>query len=324
MPIVLLPLAFGLLPVLNGVQLRVLICGLLGLLFAGVLFSVAHFLADPQATIEGYGMSHVLRTPLYNSHIHFSAAVAAGVVFGATALPQFRGWQKTAVISLLILFVLYLHLLASKTGLVMIYLFFALLVLRAAVRGRLLLAVSILIGCALGLWAAIRLVPTLEKRVYYVAYTWQQTLDGRRDGLYSDLGRALSWDVATEVAIKHPLSGVGAGDMLHAMRVGYNAKYPNVAPENHLIPHNQPLCVWLAAGLPALVFFLVWLVAPLRWMRRHPRRFYLRALWCVLLVPLLVEPFLEVQAGVAVYLYFLLSGQYLLRCTEVSPHHFHA
>lgn len=320
MPIVLLPLAFALLPTLDVKHLRAFVCGVLGLLLAGVLYSIAYFIVDPRAVIEGYSFSHTLRTPLYNSHIHFSAAIAAGIVFGVAAFRMFeRRWQKVMLIAALLAFAAYLHLLASKTGLVMLYLFVGLLVVRTAVRGRLLVSVSILFLCIACAWAALRFIPTLQSRANYVAYTWQQVMEGRRDGLYSDLGRALSWEVGGRLAARHPVAGVGAGDLLHAMRGQYAETYPGVASENQLIPHNQLLCVWLAAGTPTLVIFLIWLLAPLRWMRQHPRRFYLRAMWAMLLMPLLVEPFLEVQAGVAVYLYFLLSGQYLLRCMTSVP-----
>ncbi len=320
MPVILLPLAYALLPVLDGKRLRVFFWGVLGLLVAGVLFSVGYFLADPRAVIEGYNFSHTLRTPLYNSHIHFSAAVAAGIVFGAAGFRLCKkSWQKAVLVAVLTFMAAYLHLLASKTGLVMLYLFIGMLVVRAAVRGRLLVSVGLLLACAACAWAALHFIPTLQSRANYVAYTWQQMREGRRDGLYSDLGRALSWEVGMKLAMQHPVAGVGASDLLHAMRGQYAETYPGVATENQLIPHNQPLCAWLAGGISTLCVFLLWLFAPLGWMRHHPRRFYLRALWGILLVPLLVEPFLEVQAGVAVYLYFLLSGHYLLRSIAAAP-----
>lgn len=314
MPVLLLPVAFALLPGIDRNRLRVLVVGFLSILLAGITYSLAQFLVDPASVIAGYNVSHVLPTPLFNGHIHFSALVACGVVVGAAALPIFCGAQKRLIAALLGVFVLYIHILASKTGLVMLYLFGLLLLLRLASRGRPLYAAGYLLAGAAAVVAAFTFIPTLNKRAHYVNYTIIQVLEGRRDGLYSDLGRALSWEVAARVATQYPLGGVGAGDVLSAMRTEYAASYPDVSTENHLVPHNQLLCVAVAAGLPTLAAFVLWMLAPLRWQRRHPRRFYLRAIWLMLLVPLLVEPFLEVQGGVAVYLYALLFCQYVLRC----------
>ena len=314
LPILLLPVAFALLPKLDLKRLRILLLCFFAIMLAGALYSFAHFLADPKQVIAGYNVSHVLRTPLFNSHIHFSALVACSITIGIATLPIFNRFKKRLVIAALIILVVYLHFLASKTGLVMLYVLGAFMLFRLAMQGKPLRALAALLVMVAATWAAFMFIPTLKSRANYVRYTIVQVVEGRRDGLYSDLGRALSWRVGGQLVGQYAALGVGAGDMLTAMRGEYKKAYPAVAEENHLIPHNQPLCVALAAGVPAFLFFVFWLLMPLRWLYRHPRRFYFRVTWAMLLVPLLVEPFLEVQAGVAVYLYALLFCHYALRC----------
>jgi O-antigen ligase len=149
-------------------------------------------------------------------------------------------------------------------------------------------------------------IPTLRERLGYSYVTWRSYRAGERHGVYSDAGRIFSYDLAIRSIAHHPIAGVGAGDVLHEMRDGYAQWYPQVSPEQQLWPHNQWLTCAMAAGIPAAIFFTLWLFAPLRRIKRNRAGFFFLLVWVMLLVPLLVDVFLEVQFGVAVFLIFLL------------------
>ncbi|NDC42174.1 MAG: hypothetical protein EBZ77_11600, partial [Chitinophagia bacterium] len=94
---------------------------------------------------------------------------------------------------------------------------------------------------------------------------------------------------------------------------GYAKWHPEVTEErNQLIPHNQFLTVGVACGLPALLAFMVWVALPLRRMGRNRESFFFFTVWLLLLFQLLIEPFLEGQFGVFVYVFFLLLFAQLL------------
>jgi hypothetical protein len=101
------------------------------------------------------------------------------------------------------------------------------------------------------------------------------------------------------------------------MHEGYTRWYPQVPEEQQLWPHNQWLTCAMAAGIPAVLLFTLWLVAPLRRIRWNRQGAFFLIVWLMLLVPLMVDPFLEVQIGVAVFLIFLLMQRQQI-CSEQS------
>ncbi len=310
LPVLLIPAAFAALAPFSARARTVLLLGIATIGLCGIGYSLAAMVRSPEEVIAGYGISHALRTPMYGNHISFSALIASTLVL------LVAGWKaydsrlaRRLVVFCAVVFVAYLHLLAAKTGLVMLYGAALFGIGRMAFGRQRRLAILLLLCAVVAVLLAARWVPTFSKKIDYVRYSIAEARRGARSDNYSDVSRVLSYRVALDIVPKHLLIGVGAGDMEAAMAAGYATRYPDVPLQNQLLPHNQALCMALAAGLPALLFFLLWLGYPLRRAldrRVAPRdRAWLAGLWAVLLVPLLVEPFLEVQSGVAVH---LLSG----------------
>jgi hypothetical protein len=55
-----------------------------------------------------------------------------------------------------------------------------------------------------------------------------------------------------------------------------------------------------------MLLFAAWVFFPLVWLRRNRQGFFFFVVWLVLLLELMIEPVLEIQNGVFVYLFFLL------------------
>lgn len=308
LPFLLLPLSFGLLPQFTKKQLRLYTWGLALIMLSGVGYSLSFMLREDftQLMLKYKVYAYVLRTPVYNDHIAFSAAVAASIAWIIYYLPSIKEkWEQRILAVIGLLLAIYLHILAAKTGLVALYiLLIAFIVYKArknVIKAGLLLA-SVIGILALAIWA----LPTLRERVAYISVTWRSYQMGERHGIYSDAGRIISYDIALRSIAEHPVAGVGAGDVLHAMKRGYASWYPDVPEEQKLWPHNQWLTCAMAAGIPAIILFTIWLLAPLRHLRRNRGGAFLLIVWLMLLVPLMVDVFLEVQFGVAVFLIFLL------------------
>ena len=129
---------------------------------------------------------------------------------------------------------------------------------------------------------------------------------GDESGNYGDISRLMSYNLATDLIKQHPLTGVGTGDMLSAMDSSYARRYPQVPPAARLLPHNQFLLVGLGCGIPAMLLFAFWVFMPLAALKRNRQSFFFFMVWLIMLLQLLIEPALEVQLGVFVYLFFLL------------------
>jgi len=307
LPFLLLPLAFGLLPAFTPKQLRYYTAGLCLLLLAGIGYSLSLFIADPEVYIAGYRQSHILPTPAHGDHIRFSMAVAAGIAWCLYLLPAMtRRLHRRLARMCIAAFIIYLHVLAAKTGLLAFYLLAVSwaawqLLQRKRLTG--LLAIALVAAAML---LALRYLPTFSHRVAYSRYSYEQFMKGNISGDYSDIGRVVSYELALQLIRAHPLTGVGAGDVLRAMSAAYDQWYPAIPPGQRLVPHNQFLTVGVAAGLIALAFFCWWVFAPLARLRRGREGFFFFVTWLLLLFFLMTDASLEVQSGVFVYLFFLL------------------
>lgn len=311
-PFLLLPLAFAFLPKWGERELRLFTILLLGIIGSGVCFSLSFLFRNPGALIESYKYSKILRTPVYGDHITFSTSIAVCIAWCFYSFPVWhsrvgKGW----VVFMAVFFTLYLHILAAKTGLVALYLFFICYLFRILLTNWKAGLLVLLLGI-LGFAGIYRFVPTFRERINYTRYTYERFFDGHREGHYSDMGRIISYELCWKLIKERPLTGVGAGDMMDEMSRKYEQYYPSIPDEQKLIPHNQFLTIALATGIPSMLAFIAWILAPLRQVRRNREGFFFVSLWLMLLVQLFTDPSLEVQFGVFVYLFFLLLQRKLL------------
>jgi O-antigen ligase len=305
MPFLLLPLAFDLLPPFCKIHKTIFTAVLAVLMLGGAAFSLSYFFQNPEAFIHSYKYAQVIPTPFYNDHIAYSTAVAVSIAWMIFFLPQLpRALYRWLLAGSIVLLIIYLHILAAKTGLVAFYVLVLAMIIKQIIhkplRGIILAMATISIFVAAALF-----VPTLRERIGYSMVTWRSFGMGERNGIYSDANRIISYDVALHSIAKHPIAGVGVGDVFQVMKEGYQKHYPEVAEEQQLWPHNQFLTTAVGIGIPGACLLLCWLLAALRRIKGR-EGFYFFVVWTMLLVPLMVDPFLEVQMGVAVYLVFLL------------------
>jgi hypothetical protein len=308
LPILLLPLAFAFTPAFNYLQQKLFTIALCLLLLIAAGYSMFFFVSDPEAYIQGYIFSHVLPTIPKNDHIRTSLAAAAGVTWMVYFYPQLRTtMMKWFVAVTIVILSIYLHVLAARTGLAAWYIFIACYTIYLALRKKTrALGVTLILFFCLAAAAAFTYIPTLRERVGYFRYTLIVLENEGLTGDYSDMGRFMSYDIGQKLIREHPAKGVGAGNILDTMKKGYDRWYPQVKEEQRLIPHNQFLTVGVACGIPALLLFAAWVFYPLFQVRRNRAGFFFTVVWCMMLVPLMVEPVLEIQFGVFVYLFFLL------------------
>lgn len=314
LPILLLPLAFSFLPAFSIKQLTwfTVISGCL--LLGGTIYSVYPLLHHLNYYIEQYHIAHTLPTPAENDHIRFSLCIDLFFIWCAYLWPKLQTQgAKWFVIIVMIASGIYLHLLAARTGLLLWYLFIVMWAFYIGLkRNKILGACMLATLCITGI-VMIKYIPTLSKRVDYQFYSYKQYKEGDKTGHYSDIGRLISYDIALKLISQHPLLGVSTGDMMAEMKNGYARWYPQVHEQRQLLPHNQFLIVCLACGIPAMLIFIVWTIAPLQLLKKNSREsFFFFAVWISTLLPLLFEPMLEIQFGLFVYLFFLLLQRHVL------------
>lgn len=318
LPFLVLPLAMAYPLRLSRQQTSVLMSGVCLLLLSGIAFSLSFYFRDAAAIAARYGQAFTFRTPAYNCHICFSAFGAATVFWIAAQWPMLsRAARWISGISAAII-IIYLHILAAKTGLVMLYGAVGLLLMRELYRRRwkqLLTGIVVVAGIVAAAWS---FVPTFRARIGYFRWSFMEYASGRPSANYSDPGRIYSYKVALHQIGRSPVAGYGAGDVVTAMDAGYDRLFPETAPENRLVPHNQFLASGMAVGLAGLALLLVWWLLLPAQAFRLPNRFYNIGLWLLVSVLLFVDPAFEVQYGMAVFLFFIYWGRSLSPAKSLS------
>lgn len=307
LPFLLLPLAFSYQPRFSGGQLRFFTISVAVMLLISAGYTISIFLSDPVYYINEYKVSHMLPTLPKKDHIRSSMAAALFVIWCVYAWPQMTGKRMKLIVgSCMALLVVYIHVLAAKTGLLSFYLFLAAWGVYLSFGRQKLLGIAVIVAMPVVLFIAMRSLPTLRERFVYIGYTIFMYQHNERTDNLGDVARLVSYQLSGKLIAAHPMTGVGAGDMKHEMDAMYERYYPQTDEHGRLLPHNQFLVVALGCGIPAMILFIVWVFWPLTKMRRNRQSFFFFIVWFILFIQLMIEPVLEVQFGVFVYLFFLL------------------
>jgi hypothetical protein len=302
----LLPLGFTFLPKFSIKQLQVFCIGAGLILFCGAGYSLSFFINDWYNYYYNYGKAGMLPVPS-GDYIRFSLMIALYVIWCIYIWPHFKGrGMRWFIVIMCLLLVAYLHILAARSGLIALYIFLLGWAMYAGIKRSKWIGIGATVFMIVALYLAATFVPTLQQRVGYFKYTIIQFREGHLTGIYSDMGRLMSYNIALQEIQKEPLKGVGAGDLFKTMEDGYHRLYPQDTGGRILVPHNQPLTVALACGIPAAIIFLWWAFAPLALVKRNREGFFFLIVWIISFMQLMIEPALEVQLGVFVYLFFLL------------------
>lgn len=312
LPLLTFPIGMLTLPVYKDHYKKIFMIGLYALLLGAIGYSVFMFLQNPEMYISGYAHSKQIPTIKYNDHIRFSLLLALAIVPGYSMLvPYFMKMQSLnkmhifIIISILAI-VGYLHLLAAKTGLVCLYLILFLILVDYLLKKK--ISKWIIIFSPLVIIATLilgyYLVPTFSMKIQYVMYEIDLIRSGAPlDYNYSSAGRLISYKIATEEIFLHPYFGVGTGDVMQHMRIGYQTFYPEIPAQNHLIPHSQYLYNLMAFGLVFFPITVSLFISPFYTDAKKSRP-YLYITTLVLLITMTFEAMLQVQLGLFVYLFY--------------------
>ncbi len=305
--VLLLPLAFPYLPRFTAKQLQFITVSMGLLLLGSAIYSLSFLVTDYAGNLYKYKFSEVLPTLPKSDHVRASLGIALYVVWSIYAWPLLDSKRAKWVTGVCTgLLVIYMHILAVKTGLLSLYLFLAAWGLYLAVVKKKMIGIAAIVAVPLAVLFAIRYVPTFKERANYIDFTYFMFKRGDISGNYGDINRLMSYKISLMLIAQHPWGGTGTGDMLTEMEKGYQQLYPEVPKQAVLLPHNQFLVVALGCGIPAMLIFAVWVFMPLARLRRNRQSFFFFMVWLILLLQLMIEPVLEVQIGVWVYLFFLL------------------
>lgn len=295
LPFLVLPTVFVLLPALTEANRRMVFR------FAGLLLGLTTLVLTIYYIIHWPELSEAMKQgrplPVPQNHIRFSlllVIVALALLLDGLA-SRSRLWLLPAV-----WLMIFLHILAVRSGLMALYLSLGFLLLRMVFSsGKILPGLSGLLLMVILPLLAWRFLPSVQAKVGYMLYDIDQFRKGEVN-LYADSGRLASWQVGWEIFREQPWTGTGIGYLRAAVAKKYALLYPEVAVP--LMPHNQYISVLAGTGVFGLLIFLLALLYPFRFRgyRRDPR---FAVVMIVFLSSFLVENTLENALGVGMFLF---------------------
>jgi O-antigen ligase len=273
----------------------------------GCTQSLWQYLQNKPSIDASYNFSKVMPTPFKNDHIRFSIIVVLSSIFSVYLLLQAQ--SKIVRIFLILFttyFIIYLHILAVKTGIISFYFLTFLSVAYLMMRTKKIKsAVIILTLICLMPIVAINFSNTFRAKLNYFKYSLEQINSNANNQIeISDEGRLMSYSTAWQIWKNNFILGVGAGDMDDAMHQQYDKQYGKNTITKKMLPHNQFLVMGLVAGIFGLLVLLLAVIAPL--LMHYKKSFLFVCVWLLMLLPLLVEPLHETQIGLSIHVFFII------------------
>ena len=241
------------------------------------------------------------------NHVRYSLMVAFAIFVGIHLFFNFgfKHWSGKFFILLLVAFlILYLHFLAVRGGIVGFYLSMVFIGLREIIARKKMrhsiVAVSIL---AISL-TSFGLIPSFQKKFQVTCQSVSSMLQKREIENTSDNGRVKSVEAGINVGISNLWTGVGMGDVKNEV-VKYYREDSSDWASRELLPHNQFVFVFAAAGLPGLIWFTFAVLYPIFYYRFWKYNLIM-GFNLIMLGSFLFDHTLETQIGVGFYLVFQL------------------
>ena len=305
LPLFLFPIAFAGNWQLTSKQWRWIAYSFLVLVFAGCCWSLFQYVQNIHAIHEQYLKAKVFSTPLENDHVRFSLIVCIAVVCSVLLMMEFvskNRWLPFAV--LCIFFIVYLHLLSARTGLISLYIFLLLTVLYLLLKLRktkwIIGLLVLIIAMPVAAWF---LFPTFQNRIRYNIYDLSNAKENKYVPGGNDGNRILSLKAGWNVLREHPF-GAGA-DVVDETFDWYNKNMPGMAETDKLYPASEPLMYAGFAGWIGVVAFCLIMLLP--FFQRVKRNYF-----CWFVVNLIMgfsflfDIGIEVQFGVFIYAFIVL------------------
>ncbi len=279
------------------------------LLFGGTVCSVIQYLQEKELYNQLYRFSKVIPTWADNDHIRFSMGIIISILLWLK-LEEWKAIRSSFLIwlmrAVMLWFVLFLHILGAKTGLIGLYLIivpFILWQLYSTGKKNIALG-TLVIACSLPV-LAYQLLPTFKTRMHYILYDRDNWKAENFSGDFSDGNRMLSIKSGWEVFQHNWLTGVGYGDIKNETSKWYDVHAPNVAIPERYLPLNQWITSGSGAGIGAVFLFTVIILMPF-FLKQWQQNKQAIAFVIFMNIVFLYECTIDDQFGVFIFSFFTL------------------
>jgi len=309
LPLLLMPFAVVAIPRMAKKVYFPLLYGFFYLIFILCLVSLVQYFLDFETITQQYKAGRIMPTPV--QHIRFSLMIAWCVAIGwHLFMEKYRwrfSWEPHLMLGVSIFLVVFLHILAVRSGLLALYLVLIYFFIRYMVKKRKYrLGALLFVGLMASSVLAFQFIPTLKSKINYTLYSVQLFLRNDNIRELSDSRRLGSIQAGLEMGKTHLWTGVGIGDIRDDTNDYLREHYPALV-DLELMPHNQYIFVFAATGLLGLLWFTAATTWPVFYQNAHHNRLIV-AFHIIIFSSFMVEHTIETQLGTAFYILFLTLG----------------
>ncbi len=309
LPLLIMPFALVAIPRMDKKVFFPVLYGFFYLIFVLCCISLAQFLTDFEAIAEKYKAGQIMPTPVH--HIRFSLMIAYCVGIGwHLYMEKYRlrfSWERKLLLVVTAFLVVFLHVLAVRSGILALYGVLVYFVVRYMVKRRKYrLGVVLFSVFIISSVLAFQNIPTLKSKINYTLYSVQLFLRNDNIRELSDSRRLGSIQAGLEMGKTHLWTGVGVGDIRDDTNEYLREHYPGLV-DLGLMPHNQYIFVFAATGIFGLLWFVAATTWPLFYQGAQNNRLIV-AFHIIIFSSFLVEHTIETQLGTAFYVLFLTLG----------------
>ena len=306
LPLLLMPLAFASPIQFSEKQWKALASFFILLVCGGCIWSLTQYIGNTSAVHADYLKAKILITPLQNDHVRFSWMVFVAVLLSVYLfVKQKENSLKWLWIFIAVGLVIFLHLLAARTGLISFYISVLitaiyLLIKKANKKQGLILLLLIFLFPALA-WFAL---PSFQNRVRYLLYDFEYFKKAAYLPGGNDAMRIISIKAGWETINKNSLTGVGFGDIKTETNKWYEEHYPQMIASDKILPSSEWMMYGSGMGWPGFICFLIIMIIPFILSIKEKLPWWI--LNATAAFSLMADIGLEVQTGVFLYSFVLL------------------
>lgn len=312
LPLLALPLAYSILPDFSEKQFFAILAAFIITLSIISVLTLVHYYQDYALITESIKYNKHISITRKTSHIHFGLMLAFSIFAGIAHLRSRRQFFHRAerwILGLCVLInLLSLHILTSRSGIVAFYGALVVLTLILIVRKRYFQFGAIVL--AFVVFAPVisyYTIPSFQTRVNVTRYDIEQSINPQEHLYLYSLGmRMLAWRTSWRVFLQHPLLGTAPADLETELLRQYqrDGVSLNLSTPMHM-PHNQYMEHLAGLGVVGIFAMIFVLLQPVIFKEGENSIVFLSFLVMFMLI-MLVESLLERQITIAFYSIFYL------------------
>ncbi len=253
-----------------------------------------------QEVNTSYLKGQTIHTPII--HVRYSYFVALSIVFSVYLFFKNRGGYTKYFYGIVALFLLvFIHVMAVRTGILSLYLSAILLAFYYAIvdkRYKLAISTTGLIVAFMVL--SYLFLPSVKNKINYVKWDIETTLNGTAKYHTSDRIRITSIINGFKVLKDSPLLGSGIGDIEDEMNKKYELNYRDLPKDMRFQPVNQFVFTLSSMGILGFVLYYGLLLFPLVYLKE--RHSLLVPVYILTLLTFLGETTIELMIGKTAFL----------------------